>query len=577
MIICHGDDHTGMQALDNMCVGLEFAKIPFSLVDLKVFNTLPQLQKYSSVLLFTERVAGFDKATFDRLKGYVGAGGGLFVGMRCWNRHLCDLFGLSQAGGEPALNESAGLVFDKEIFPGLSGLKLTENNYVFCNSRYQIGSENLDAGCRVVARDLALNPLCWTHNYQNGRVVFWNTDIFYCRALRGIFLHSVFTTMKTAVAALAGFAMLHFDDVPPSLADTVGEPVASEFDGLDWNEFHFGIWAKDMMALKTKHDLKYTWYVVMNYADANTGADADMSAYETTSGQQELALRFQHMGRVDDDVEFGLHGYNHEPMIKDCWPDEEMLVRKLKLARELWHSEVPAPTPVSYVPANNWYHRDHIRQLKQVFPEITSVCSLFSMGEEERGEYREFGAEPWENSLLCLPRETYGYFQKPETRMMMLSQIAAMGVWTHFMHADDVYDTPANSGDPRYCRNPDARNWRAPNKDGLAGLYHAFDDWITQVKELFGWMEFVTTSSAEKRFQAHVENNAAVFTSDNRVEIHCSADSLFYIRTGEGVALTGEKPAQVVDTRLVDGGVLNVVRCAAGCNVFVQVQVSGDG
>ncbi|HFC05044.1 MAG TPA: DUF2194 domain-containing protein, partial [Rhizobiales bacterium] len=398
--------------------------------------------------------------------------------------------------------------------------------------------------------------------------VYWNTTILFARVLRGLALHSLFSTMKVAVGAIAGFAMLHVDDYPPSMSDRVAEPVASEYDGLDWNGYFFNVWFTDMMALKKKHGLKYTFYVVMNYGDAETGPDCDLNSPAITAGKCVLAERFRQIPGLDRDIELGFHGYNHEPMIDRSWPDLAMLERKLKLARDYWQEIVPGPQPVSFVPANNWYHRDHIRILSQVFPEISSICGLFSMGDFEYGEYREFGPEPWASSMMCLPRETYGYFLTTELSLRMLSQISAMGIWTHFLHADDVYDMPAATGQTEYLRNPDARMWQASNAEGLRGLFPEFDEWITQVRNRFPWLDFVTTSQAEKRLRVHLNNNIEVFTSDGSIEIHCLAESLFYVRTCEGISIHPEKKGQVIDRRPVEKGNLNIVKCAAGRNLF---------
>ena len=306
----------------------------------------------------------------------------------------------------------------------------------------------------------------------------------------------------------------------------------------------------------------------MNYGDAETGSDADMNSSVVIAGKDILEERFRRIQVLDSDIELGLHGYNHEPMIAQSWPDLVTLKKKLELARDYWKEFVPGPQPVSLVPANNWYHREHIRILKQVFPEISSICGLFSMGDFEYGEFREFGPEPWEKSLLCLPRETYGYHLTPELRMRMLSQISALGIWTHFLHADDVYDIPAENDQTDHQRNPDMRMWKDRNSEGQAGLLPELDEWITQVRSLFPWLDFVTTSQAEKRFRTHMNNNIDVFTSDTGIEIHCSEESLFYVRTCDGVSVYPKKGGQLIDRRPVEKGYLNIVKCAAGQNLF---------
>ena len=211
---------------------------------------------------------------------------------------------------------------------------------------------------------------------------------------------------------------------------------------------------------------------------------------------------------------------------------------------------------------------DCLPVVAEVFPEISAVCSLSSSGKYRRGGYREFGPEPWLETLLCLPRETYGYVMAPELRMMLLSQIAGMGVWTHFIHPDDIFDIPTGLEDDAYKRNPDGRLWRATNGQGLAGLLPMLDDWIGEVRDLYPWLEFVTTTQAEERYRAHVGKSVDVMLGDEMVEIVTDREGVFFLRTGPETVIVAAQGGEVLDARPVEGGVLSTVRCPAGRTVF---------
>ncbi len=432
-----------------------------------------------------------------------------------------------------------------------------------------IGRADLSPDCVILISDRAGNPILWRRDFGRGRLAYWNTGALFWKVLRGFFIQTALDTMDVGVSAIAGFAMFHIDDFPTALSDARLEPVTSEFQDLDWNGFFFDIWNKDMMALREKHDLKYSWYTIMNYDDVDNGPDADLSAPESLGGRQILQQRFARIRQFAEDDEFGFHGYNHEPMTDDFWPDEATLKSKLADARSLWSDCVPAPLPTSWVPANNWYHADHVRTLKAVFPEISVVCGLFSTGDPAYGEYREFGPEPWINELLCLPRDTYGYVLRPDVRMMMLSQIAGMGVWTHFTHPDDIYDIPTKSGESKNCRNPDTLGWRASNAAGQPGLLSELDAWIAQVRDTYPWLEFVTTSRAEAKYTAHINNHVEVRIAESQIEIVSGSAGLFYAKTRKGKSLVAGAGGEIVDRRQIEGGLLHVVRCPAGGCIFL--------
>lgn len=568
LIICDSRQPEAMAVVDNLCAGLEFANIPFSLLDLRLRKALPALERFQAVALLTETGARLDDEDVKRLRRHVRGGAGLLVGLRCRDARMNDLFGLPEDAAVAPLHETSGLIFKAELFPGIAGLKLSEDDHVFEHACFAIDAARLGPQCEIVATDLRGNPIAWTRAFGAGRVAYWNTGVLFARVLRGIALHSLFATMPVAVAAIAGFAMLHVDDYPPSLSDHAAEPVAGEFAGLDWNGYFFKVWIDDMMALKDRHDLAYTFYAVMNYGDVETRPEADPASPGVMAGKEVLAERFRRLPALDADVEFGFHGYNHEPLTDRAWPDPATLEAKLKLARAWWREVVSAAAPTSFVPANNWYQRDHLHVLRRVFPEITSICGLFSMGNFAFGEYREFGPEPWATSLLCLPRETYGYVLTPEQRLRVLSQIAAMGMWTHFLHADDVYDTPGDDAPAARVRNPQTRLWRSRNADGRPGLLAELEAWITWVRKRFPWLEFVRASEAETRLRAHLRNRVTVLLSDAHIDIRCSSPALFQIRTGDGITLHPVRGGRLVARSRATRGVVHVVECAAGRNLF---------
>ncbi len=569
LIICHSGDPYGLSTMENICRGLEFAKIGFSVFDLQQNDRLPPLSRFDAIVTCTEFLSAIGSQSAKRMEKYVRDGGGLVVAYRGFHENLCPLLGADGGCFEREMQMTSGLSFVSELFPDTTGIAIGSSEWDFDHSRFDIDVSELISGCECLVSDSEGRPVCWTLPCGKGRVVFWNTSVLFSRALRGFAIQSILSVMSVGVAAIGGFAMFHIDDYPTSLSDAVQEPIATEYPGMNRNDFFFGQWYEDMMVLRAKHGLKYTWYTVMNYHDVDTAPGASLSTIETTTGQKLLSDRFQCARIIPDDDEFGFHGYNHQPLVATGWPDLETLKYKLEIARDLWESKVPAPLPVSWVPANNIYHPGQVGILAEVFPEITTVCSLYSVGDEDTGECREFGPEPWEPSLTCIPRETWSYVRYPKVRMLQLSQIASMGLWTHFLHPDDVYDIPDSSSPEDGYRNKTNLFWKDRNADGQPGMYHQLDSWIEQVRDLFPWLDFVTTSEAAARYHEHVRRQTDIRVSDSRAEITCETDGLYYLRTRSGLVVdSSNSDAVIVDSRPVTNGTLTVVRCEAGTAVL---------
>lgn len=550
--------------MGNLCVGLEFTKVPFTVLDIAFRTAWPVLDRFNAVVVCTEKIWQLPEDKTSALDAYVRGGGGLMIAYRGWHEDLAELLGMGQMAGEPEMHTTSGLEFDEDLFPGLSGLKISDDDWLFDHSRFDIERNDLAPAARILATDTAGRPIAWWLTCGDGRVCYWNTSVLFCRALRGFVLQSVLSAMGTGVAAIPGFAMFQVDDFPPSLSTAVDPPVSDEFPGTDRDGFFFDVWHGDMMKLREKHGLRYTWYVVANYSDIETDADTDPDSHAARSGREVLEARMRRAPTLAEGDEYGFHGYNHEPLTSTGWPDIEVLRRKLRSARELWATCISGEMPVSWVPANNWYHPEHVRVLKEVFPEIRLVCGLFSVGDYDLGEYREFGAEPWEPGLTCIPRESYGYVELPELRMMILSQISGSGIWSHFVHPDDVYDVPPESGATSYHRNQKRLNWSTPNKHGERGMFDQLDDLITRLRQTYPWLEFSTASEAGSRYRRHVDNTVSIGISHSRVEIESGDKSLFYVRSPVDTELVPLDGGRLLDSRTVEGGTLHVVSCKAG-------------
>lgn len=568
LLVCHSADLRGEEILANIGTALEFAKLSFSVIDLARNGPWPDLERYDAIVVCTEMVGDWNPEQSGCIRQYVRAGGGLVFACRSWNADLFDVMGFRSDATELRMHETNGLIFDADLVRGAKGLKVADADWFFDHSRIEVSRDKLAEGCNTLVSDGEGNPIVWRHAVGRGNVHYWNTNILFCRALRGFIIQSILDVMGIGVCAIGGFAMFHIDDFPPSLSDAMLEPIATEFPNLCEGDFYFDVWQADMIALRAKHDLKYTYFCVMNYGEGSVDRQ-DVDPSEVALANTILKARCSRALETPQGDEFGFHGYNHLPLVADLWPDIKSLHLRLALARRAWQAITPWPLPTAWVPASNQYQQPYLQALKESFPEITTACSLHSIGEPELGEYREFAKEPWHEGLFCLPRETYGYVLKPEVQMMMLSQLGSMGVWTHFVHPDDVYDVPSETRDAIHCRNPQNANWRTATQDGVPGLLTQLDDWIGQLKADFPWLEFLTTSQAECRCRTHIENDVRIVKREDAIEILSRAEGLFYVKMRENYRIaTGGDGGELLSERTVDNGILHTVRCPAGGAIF---------
>jgi hypothetical protein len=135
-----------------------------------------------------------------------------------------------------------------------------------------------------------------------------------------------------------------------------------------------------------------------------------------------------------------------------------------------------------------------VNVLQQIFPSIKEVGALF-LGHFEKGQFREFGPEPWNKNLYVIPRNTAGYILTDFLKKSMISLLNANGIWSHFVHPDDVYPLGERYGEKELTQIGIKKlNWRGePEKKGL---YYFMIHWLEFVKKHYPWLRHMNRKEA---------------------------------------------------------------------------------
>lgn len=569
VLLCHGSDASGLNVMRNAIAALQTSRISFAVINLAFNHPWPALDRFSAMVICTDRLSVMtDKA--ETLTRWIDAGGGILFAIRAWRKEFSALLGLALAD-PPRIEVSSGLRFIQEVMPGAKGLVIEPEAWRFHHQRLAITASDLDPGCQVLVQDLTENPVAWRYERGAGRVVVWNTHLLQARGLRGVLLQGILDVMGTAVASILGLATVHIDDFPPPPSAAPARLLEDEFPGKDMDAFFYGPWLQDMLALREKYNLRYSWYAVMDYAD-ESGKPPDPA--QIPAARAELMDRFTRAGPLPEEDELGFHGYNHRQATHHQTPDLDLYRTQIELARDMWIRHVPAPLPKSWVPAGNQFHEPHIRIVSEVFPEITSVASLHSFGDPELGCYREFGTEPLCPEMVNLPRNNFGYFLGQKQKFLLLTQIAGFGLWSHFLHPDDVFDIPTGAESAEDLRNPGAVLWNKKDAAGRPGLFQEFEAFVDYVCHTFPWLRFVTTSEAVRFQTEQSKARARISLGPDMIDIECPVGGKYFVHTRAGFALRNSAGnGHVICEHPVCGGLLSVVDCQPGHSSFQIRQI----
>lgn len=495
----------------NMVRTLKYAKIQFDIISLENLEKLlaPDLNKYSSLVFFAENIWRLEEKSTTVIKEYVKNGGGVLIGRRAENELLSDLFGISDTNGFFD-NSLMGMKVTASFFPGSEHLF-----YEGDDLEHHSLDVDLNKDVKVLAVALEGNnrypqgiPVAWLNKYGNGRVVFWNTDSMNLGSLRGLLLQSLLLSQPVSVYSLANIENIHIDDFPRPSYNIFMEPVKSTLNMTD-TEFYLNVWWKSIIKLADKYDIKYTCYAVFNY-DSNIAPPFSGREFEygKNSAFAESCKKI-----IDNDFEIGLHGYNHQSLTlrnsdtKD-WKNQEHMRQSLEQAGRLWKELFPeTETLFSYVAPMNLIDAAGKIALHEALPSVRIISQLFS--QEDPARHQEFGWDQDVPYFFNIPRITAGYSLDHITKNDLINIINTFGIWTHFIHPDDIYSVQTT--DPNAPQGQKDKDW-----DSMAVSANSL---FTFVRETFPWLRSMTTRETYYELDRYFDTRSRVEIEDNIITI----------------------------------------------------------
>ncbi|MBA2745576.1 MAG: DUF2194 domain-containing protein, partial [Flavisolibacter sp.] len=146
----------------------------------------------------------------------------------------------------------------------------------------------------------------------------------------------------------------------------------------------------------------------------------------------------------------------------------------------------------SYVPPSNIIDKRGLDQLHKGMPSIKYICSLY-LGETIEGGNREFDFDPYNPEFFDYPRISDGFYLSNDKTFSHESLYIYTGIWTHFVHPDDVYqiENPySKSAGDFDLRNMKGLGWRK-TKGKDYGMFSNWNDYLDQMARTYPQMRYV--------------------------------------------------------------------------------------
>ncbi|KRE93097.1 hypothetical protein ASG89_06205 [Paenibacillus sp. Soil766] len=362
-----------------------------------------------------------------------------------------------------------------------SNVLLGENNLVI-DDPFIINSVmtvELDQKSRVLVKSAGGLPMLWDYTYGKGKFMVFNGTMLQEKINRGLLAGALSMLEPIFVYPIFNSKIMYIDDFPA--------PIATEVDPIIYDEyqktrpaFFKDIWWPDMLAVAKKNNIKYTAVLIESYQNRveppfDSPTDKDSKGL-ITYGREVLK----------SGGEIGLHGYNHQAFtqsqeVADAfeytpWDSIENMIGATKEAVDFAQKAFPSYSMVSYVPPSNVLSVEGREALKKGWPTLAVIASLYPEDGSNLAYVQEYRIA--EDGIVEMPRVTSGYVSGNFDRWVSANTITTHGIFSHFIHPDDVYSEDRNHG----------LTWDK--------MYKSFSEMLDRIERTYPWLRAMTSSEA---------------------------------------------------------------------------------
>ncbi|MBN2040054.1 MAG: DUF2194 domain-containing protein [Spirochaetes bacterium] len=538
-----GDMKEKAAAVRNIGYACRYAKVEVSFLEPAELRRMvsQDLYQYEIVLLALEDTKEIPSSIF---KDYANSGGNIvFLRYANLDKDFSELLGVKEYSNAIDYFKE-GFSIDPSFFMNrisISGSNMDLNVRKAILSKGRVLAEINNPGERKQY------PVLWETSYGKGHVLYWNTNMLLeGKRFRGTIIQSMHYVCGSFISGLANIGMMMIDDFPAPLwnlnykdyrikyynglleneTDTANkkrlETIIKNLRGYnDISDTNFikNVWVKDILSLQKKYGLHYSSYLIFNYSKDTglKGNDGEFAVRDFYLAGDSLPI---FMGRVaiDNGWEVGLHGYNHQSMTltrpekyaSEPWPDKDAMIKALTAAHNEWDALYSSyMQPFSYVAPHNIIDDAGKSALGEVFKTIRVICTVYVGNEGESEQEFEWTKD---GRFFQIPRLSSGYYMDAGDRFIIYDGLHNLGVISHFIHPDDVFDENRSSG-----------------FSGWAWMKKEFEKELSYVKKNFPWLRWMSVKDAFGEFQFYNSTNIRVKRTGKTILVESNDGSSKYL------------------------------------------------
>lgn len=432
LFVVDSAEESSMNAEPELVQILTDMRVGFDRVDITK-EALPDLENYQTAVIAVSNLDHIGDAVLE-LCEWVSKGGGAMFPLTLQKSIYLDLIAAKMGILESSYENSiVNTIAVQETFMLGGGRKFAITDAYESALTLQVSEA---ARIHMSTEDGDL-PLIWSMDYGDGRFVIDNFGLNE-KAYRGFYAASYSLLEDVSVYPVINGSVFYIDDFPSPVPSGEGKYIQRDYK-TTVGDFYANYWWPDMMELARKYGMEYTGLIIENYGN-------QVSGELPRNGEVSRYAYFGNM-LLDMGGELGFHGYNHQPLCLDnfhyktdlgyeTWGSAEEMEEAVRELTDFSKGIFPKESFSVYVPPSNILSPEGRKMLKEEFPEIRTIASMYFPGESSYEQ--EF--EVAEDGMVETPRIISGCTIDEYMQIAAISELNMHYVNSHFLHPDDLLD-----------------------------------------------------------------------------------------------------------------------------------------
>lgn len=516
LLIKHREDDYSTEVSNQISRSLEYAKLPFRTLDLGLISEKIEIPSRTRSIIITTYLANeLTNSELERLLAFVTEGNSIVFTTPVTYDNMVYFQGIDPDSDYAVDSTAQGVYFDENILPGFQGKQFFTKQGSFHNG-YKRNVFHEDLKVLASSANEKEMPFILSNEIGLGEVITFNSNAMGDKLYRSLIFSTILRGLPGLPYSVANVSTIFLDDFPAPLYNKMLPPIDKEYNDTH-AQFVAKTWWPDMKAFADTFNIDYSAMTAFNY-NANVVPPFDFFEWQSGSIEED-GETFKGSIYIAHDIldsrhELAFHGYNHFSLQNEDWQNINFMISALQAARKRWRIDNMGSLPTNYVPPTNMIDSTGVQAVAKGMPSIKYMSSLY-LGEVEAGGGREFGPEPYApGKIFDYPRITSGFTMNENSLFDQLSLQLLTGIWTHFIHPDDVFQVEQREEDHFTSRNPLKLGWKSDPDYGY-GLYHLLRKRILYTNEQYPLSKYITATEGSKYAQDWTNRISLYLTDGN--------------------------------------------------------------